>query len=249
MREHQNDWTAGAFAFVRNLAAFFTAAGVIWIAGSRLAGPSINSWAHALLEPVTIAVQENSARIDQIEANRDTILGSVDESRQSLVEITDIQRNVSDVLTNVTGRLRDLELNERRDTGSVIRFMPRGNEISDGSPGSTVEVTWTFLKLRGDCGQPAVSVFFRDSRGRTFRFTDVSALSADGRGVGVSHDRDIPQVLSYTAQIPDNHSISIGRAFGWSRVQYVDCPGVETAQAPETPFMIRANPGASERSP
>jgi hypothetical protein len=160
---------------------------------------------------------------------------------QTQEDLTKVIGSISTILDTQNENILRIENLEKlkAETGEpVLEFAKMGHSITDAGIGGTVVITWELYKLRGDCGAPAVGVWFRNGGNRLHRFQNISTLNADGRGVNLPPDRNRSQTLTYTARIPDDEGVHSGSAVGWSTVTYPECPSVVPVSSPETLFYI-----------
>ena len=234
-------WAAGAWAFLRNVAAVVVALGAIWAGGAQVAGPAVDAWLSArvgaLIDPLVGRVEANAAAIEADRRARELDARAQRDMRETLASIAETQKQMAETLSGAVDRLAELEEKRSVDTSAVMRFARTGHRIEDGAPGDSVEVTWSVIKLRDGCGRPLVELFFRNGGGRLHRFRNVSALDDEGRGIGLPAGAGI-QTITYTAQIPADDGVEPGRGFGWNRVSYPNCPGVGYETSPEVVFQI-----------
>ncbi|MCB1343643.1 MAG: hypothetical protein KDK24_21755 [Pseudooceanicola sp.] len=184
------------------------------------------------------AIREATADLEErVDANT-LAIEALAATGATLATISDTQTTMARTLEDTAKRLATLEDRKRADASPVLEFL-NGSRISDGAPGDTVDITWSFLKLRDDCGRPRVNLYFRNGGGRVHRFRDISAVDAEGRGVGATRAHpSLPQSISYTAVIPDDEGVHPGRAVAWNNLSWPDCPSVAAVTSPEVPFLI-----------
>lgn len=173
---------------------------------------------------------------DVVESNERIQLAQADMQKGQQAILESITTLLATQARNVA-RIEALEAAKVQDGSPAIRFTPRGHTIEDGQPGSVVQITWQYFKLR-DCGRPDIDLIFRNGGGRLHRFSSVSVLDQEGRGIASEPDPTMVQTISYTARIPGNEGVHPGRAAGWVRVTYPDCPGVAPVTSPEVIFSI-----------
>jgi hypothetical protein len=210
---------------------------LIWF----IAAPHAKNWVLAILEDSNKTMSENiAANTRSINEFRNALTQSAKAqvtTAETLAQVSAAQKSISETMASTAERIRKLELSREADASPVLEFTLYGSTIEDGPPGGTIEVVWSFIKLRDGCGKPEVELFFRNGGGRLHRFTNVSVLDDNGRGVGLDA-RPRPQSLKYTVQIPADDGVLPGHGLGWNRITYPDCPSVPPAISPEIPFTI-----------
>jgi len=119
-------------------------------------------------------------------------------------------------------------------------FDPVDTAISDGDIGGPVTVTASGYKMR-DCGIPIVDMYFANGNNIYHRFSAVSLLTPDNRGIAVTVDPARIQKITYIAIIPDDDNVKPGRAAGFISLYYPDkCPKVDPIIAGPLQFRIGA---------
>lgn len=243
----QTKWANGAFNAVGTLAKGITYASIIVGAVVIVGKPWADDKMDDYLKPLTAAIQQNSVRIDEMNQARREESAARASVRETLSSISEVQSNISKAQDQMTRNINDaitrlsvLENDRKADASPVMRFLqdPQQHNIGAGTPGSTVEMTWRFVKLRGDCGRPLVELYFRNGGGRIHRFRNASILDQYGRGIGFPKDTSVSQEVTYTAQIPKDENVRPGYAAGWNRISYPDCPAVGPERSPDVPFEI-----------
>jgi hypothetical protein len=212
----QNDgvgmrWLRTAATTITSVAAAIV---VVWAAVAWLLGPRVVGWAEDLAQQANENVRAELRQTSEHLARLDNVVERLEETTARLAEASNF------------------------NTAPSWRFDPVETTISDGEIGGEVTVTATGYKLR-DCGRPVVDLYFVNGRGVFHRFTDTSLLTPDGRGIAAPVDPTRPFTISYTAVIPSDDGVTLGRALGYISVTYPDaCPAVNPAVAGPLQFRI-----------
>lgn len=242
-QQQKSNWAAEGMDFLRRLLPVITGFAAVCALVWNFISPRAEDWVAEIVTSATAALKadtvSNTAAVQQLSRQIDTDNQTRTDMAQALAKIAATQNTMADTLSNAVDRLAALEESRKTDAAPVMQFMRYGSSISDGAPGGTVEVTWSFLKLREDCGRPRVNLYFRNGGGRVHRFVNVSALDENGRGPGGAPVQpNIAQSITYTMEIPDDDGVQPGRALGWNAVSWPDCPAVKPVTSPEVPFQI-----------
>ncbi|MEO0485263.1 MAG: hypothetical protein AAF092_05070 [Pseudomonadota bacterium] len=118
-------------------------------------------------------------------------------------------------------------------------FPRRGHSVSAGQIGSFVRVKFRIRKMR-DCGAPSFDLVFYNGSDALHRFSDVSIVGPDGRGINLPVDPERDQIIEYFARIPSDDGVTPGSGLAWlNDFHYPDCPGHQTVIVPpQLPFLI-----------
>ena len=225
--------------FLKRLGAVISGLGVVFGLIWFLVSPRFDAYLDAYLAPVIEKADANSGAIEQLTNQIQIAAKTQSNTAQALAQIAETQNKLAENMSGAMDRLAALEVRRKADAAPVIEFLQQGSSISNGAPGDTVVVRWSFLKLRSDCGRPHVDVFFRNGGGRVHRVREISAVDRSGRGTGAAPARPtIPQSITYTMVIPSDQGVSPGQAFGWNQISFPNCPDVPEAISPEVPFQI-----------
>lgn len=238
------NWGGEVFAFTRNVAAFVAASGIIWAAGQQIFGPAVSAaaseWMQDAVQPLKERVEQNTAAIEADRKSREEAAVMSANLRSAIASIAETQATMAETLDGAVTRLSELDQARRVSAEPVMRFSANrfDHSIEDGAPDDIVEVTWTYYKMRDDCGRPAPELFFRNGGNRIHRFREASAIDANGRGVGFAAAPGERQTITYTVRIPGDEGVQPGNGYGWNQVSYPDCPNVKPVRSPEVFFKI-----------
>ncbi|WP_406720375.1 hypothetical protein RPE78_09175 [Thioclava litoralis] len=221
---------AGWFAFVRNVGATVTAAGVIWGAMVWTLQPRIEGWLSGFI----------AAQIGVTAADLRDVRTSIEQQQSTIATISETQARVAETVNKVVERIASLEKAKALDSSPPIRFASIGNSVSAGRIGGLVFHEWRMRKLR-DCGTPRSRAYFVNGGGRVHLFTGKSNSDGDGWTVPMPLD-DTWQVSRFSARIPADDGVEPtgdGLAMAFLVVDWPEkCPNVPPLRSPEVPFRI-----------
>lgn len=162
---------------------------------------------------------------------------TVSTTQTTIVEALDqYSQEVNALRAAIAERQRQEEL----DHAPVVSFATNGNMVTDGKIGGLVKFT-VGLKVVRDCGQPRVTVVFRNGNQVVHRFENVSINSLENRAPSLIADGQM-NTLRFVATIPDDEGVQATKddlAHAWVEMDFPDqCRSVAPVKTAEMPFRI-----------
>ncbi len=192
---------------------------ILWGAVVFVFGPRINDWAVDMIRETTVELRRE-----------------VEETSRNVADLGDI---VGD-LTSVVATMRE---DQAAQEAPAWRWSRPDTSIGDGIVGGVIEIQAAGYKLR-ECGAPVVDLYFVNGNDLFHRFEDVSITGPDGRGVVLPVAPDRVQHVNFTARIPADEGVMMGRAQGYITVSYPDmCPNARAETIGPMQFRIRDGTG------
>ncbi|QDL92557.1 hypothetical protein FDP22_12650 [Paroceanicella profunda] len=207
-------------SFIRNLVAAFMALAAVLVPLGMYFESKARDWT------ATVAVSAVAGELRGYSQQIELYSRSLEESRASAQASRAILKSsIDDLATALTAqnlKIASLEASEALSSDPVASVSEAS--VTDTRIGDRAVFDLTFRKYRA-CDQPQLSVSFTNGGGRTHMFRSVSIVNQD-TGIALSAptipDRD--QSIRFSATIPGDEGVEVGRGRATISVNWLDCP-------------------------